>query len=482
MSLGRRLPLAAALAAVLCMLPARTLLAQEPVITTYRTSTEVLANPERGFYRGKAPLFVGTERQPLDERVLRALRSEGITLVRAYYVLDEFMDAPLPAPTLQAIDADFSTVRRAGVKVIPRFVYSYPCIGALEPCDDAALSGIRTDPGVDRVLAHMDALAPVLRGNADVIAFVEAGFIGAWGEWHHSSSGLLNRDNTPNANSSVLIDRLLWAVPDSRKVALRTPLLKQAFTGPDPLTPAQAHQTTAQARLGQHNDCFLHGPFDGLLQTGYDSKLAWLKKFLHYDNRFVPQGGETCAPPDSEPQQPVPHARCEIALRELEIARYDVINIEYHPAVVDLWRREGCFAEVQNRLGYRFRLVESRIRPGVRGGEPFSGQVTIVNDGWSAPYNPRLAEVVARHQTSGRLVRLAVQGDPRTWMPGEPVTVTFSGTLPLETGAWELFLNLPDPDPRLYANPDFSIRLANEDVWEPATGFNRLLVTVAVTR
>ncbi|HYD97129.1 MAG TPA: hypothetical protein VEC01_17505, partial [Noviherbaspirillum sp.] len=35
-------------------------------------------------------------------------------------------------------------------------------------------------------------------------------------------------------------------------------------------------------------------------------------------------------------------------------------------------------------------------------------------------------------------------------------------------------LNLPDPAPSLRGRPDFSIRFANEDTWEAATGFNRL--------
>ena len=38
-----------------------------------------------------------------------------------------------------------------------------------------------------------------------------------------------------------------------------------------------------------------------------------------------------------------------------------------------------------------------------------------------------------------------------------------------------LWLWLPDADERLAENPCFSIRLANEGIWDAASGYNRLL-------
>jgi hypothetical protein len=48
----------------------------------------------------------------------------------------------------------------------------------------------------------------------------------------------------------------------------------------------------------------------------------------------------------------------------------------------------------------------------------------------------------------------------------------------LPPGQYDRLLHLPDPSPRLYGRPEYSIRLANRGVWEPATGFNRLLTSV----
>ena len=42
-------------------------------------------------------------------------------------------------------------------------------------------------------------------------------------------------------------------------------------------------------------------------------------------------------------------------------------------------------------------------------------------------------------------------------------------------GDYKVYLNLPDPMPNLHDNPDFSIRLANKDMWEEETGYNYLM-------
>ena len=57
--------------------------------------------------------------------------------------------------------------RKAGIKIILRFAYS---IAMDEP--DAPLSVI---------LQHLDQLKPILQENKDVIAVLQAGFIGSWG-------------------------------------------------------------------------------------------------------------------------------------------------------------------------------------------------------------------------------------------------------------------------------------------------------------
>ena len=66
----------------------------------------------------------------------------------------------------------------------------------------------------------------------------------------------------------------------------------------------------------------------------------------------------------------------------------------------------------------------------------------------------------------------------RTYLPDSHATATWhlAGGIPTDmpAGQYEVLLDLPDPYPSLRGRPEYSIRLANGDTWEPSTGFNRL--------
>jgi hypothetical protein len=50
----------------------------------------------------------------------------------------------------------------------------------------------------------------------------------------------------------------------------------------------------------------------------------------------------------------------------------------------------------------------------------------------------------------------------------------------MPAGKYDLLLAFPDKYPSLAKRPEYSIRLANEDCWEPITGYNDLRVAVTV--
>lgn len=166
--------------------------------------------------------------------------------------------------------------------------------------------------------------------------------------------------------------------------------------------------------------------------------------------------------------------------------RWSTINSEYHPGVLQRWKDEGCYPEIARRLGYRFRLIDAAIPRIAVSGALFSLTVQMTNEGFARPYNQRGLELVLRHMGSGAVTRIpAASGDIRLLLPGpgDTKTITLTARLParLATGNYEVLLNLPDPAPALNRRPEYSIRLANEGVWEPSTGYNRLLATVTVS-
>ena len=452
-----------AFAASLCMAAESYL-----VRSTYTASRENFPNPERGFYyQASYNPQDGFRPQPLNSAALRKWRDSGITLVRMYYVFSEFRETPLTTFMLERINADLGAVRDAGMKMIPRFAYNFGPTGA-------------PDAPVERILEHLDQLAAVLAANQDVVAFVEAGFIGTWGEWHDSTNGLF--DSMPgvwwqrvNDKSRAVVNKLLDVLPAGRMIALRYPRHKWDLYGPDPLTESEAFRETPKARTGAHNDCFLASKNDW---GTYTNLIDQEKQFYRQDNLFVPQGGETCnAKEDAQP-----FIDCANALRQLEELHFHTLNIGYQVEVLDGWREGGCMAEVERRLGFRFRLVDSEAPVSVARGGDLRLTLTIANDGFANMYNRRPVEIVLRPVAGGPPLRLATTEDPRRWMTGRETVARLAGVLPksARAGDYEVLVWMPDLAASVRDRPEYAIRLANEGVWEPSTGMNRLARTVRI--
>jgi hypothetical protein len=414
---------------------------------TYPPSNEDFPNPERGFYVQTVYNPERGQLHPLDPAWLRRARDSGISLLRMYWILSEFRDRPLSPAMLDRVRADFAAARAAGIKVIGRFAYNFGPIGA-------------PDAPLDRVLAHLDQLRPVLRENADVLAFLEAGFIGTWGEWHDSTNGLMS-------HSHEIVGKILEVLPTDRMLALRYPRHKMNLYDPQPLTPEEAFTAIPKARIGAHNDCFLASKDD--LGT-WSRNAAAEKAFYHQDNLFVPQGGETC----SFNEEAQPFIGCENALQELAFQRFNTLNSGFQQDVLDSWTKGGCMPEIRRRLGYRFRLIDASAQ--VKGRE-LRVSVTIRNDGFANLYNPRPVDLILRDRATGRVQRIPVASDPRRWMPAESATFQITGTL--APGEYDLLLHLPDAASSLRDRPEYAVRFANPGVWETATGMNRLGETVS---
>ena len=414
---------------------------------TFAPTDELFSNPERGFYRAV---------DLLAERDLSWLRDAHAhdSLVYSYVMLDAFRDRPIDDATLRAIEGGLAVARDDGFEVVLRFAYN------LGPYPDA-----EPDAPLARIEGHIAQLAPVLRANEDVIALVQAGFIGAWGEWHTSTNGL---DTDPAARRAV-VEALLDALPASRSTQIRYPPYLSELAG-GALDPGRAWDGSFAARLGFHNDCFLASETDfGTYPSGEIDR--W-RSFIAAHSAFVPVGGETCAPNP-------PRSECASTLAEMASHHYSFINRDYHPEVVAGWERGGCMPELERRLGYRLVLVDGELPERVRPGGSFRARLRVRNEGFAAPFNPRPVELVLGSGAAGERVALPVE--LRGWLPGSDhaidVRVRVPATMP--PGPHTLALALPSASPSLRGRPAYAIRLANDGVWDPARGEN-VLGTITV--
>lgn len=414
---------------------------------TYPGTDEIFSNPERGFsaYRSN----------PITISFINTLKPLNVTVIQRIYTIPQYNDIPLPESFLNTVQTDLNTARLGGVKVVPRFSYTNNQNG-----EDAAL---------DTILLHINQLAPILQENYDVITYVEAGFIGAWGEWYYSSHNLNN-----TTSRRTVTYALLDALPLKRNVVVRTPDYKRKiFQINTPLDSLEAFSGTRRSRVGAHNDCFLADATD--YGTYVYNDIEGDKNYLNQDNRYVPQGGETCCD--------CGYAGCSNSLVDLERMRYSVLNKDYHPSVLSRWVTEGCMDEVKRRLGYRFELLEATISDSIKPSGIFNLNFQITNKGFASPFNPRNLEIILRDNSNNHKYRLVTDVDPRFWMAGDTMFVNVTGGIPanMSEGNYSAYLFLADPEYRLHDNPDYAIRLANSNVWEDSTGYNSLNHSIIIS-
>ncbi|MDH3269376.1 MAG: DUF4832 domain-containing protein, partial [Ignavibacteria bacterium] len=107
----------------------------------------------------------------------------------------------------------------------------------------------------------------------------------------------------------------------------------------------------------------------------------------------------------------------------------------------------------------------------------------MANKGFASPFNPRNLEIILRNALSNQKYRLVTETDPRFWMAGDTIYVSITGGIPadMEEGNYTAFLFLADPVYRLHDNPDYAIKLANNNLWEDSTGYNSLNHQLKIT-
>lgn len=472
---------------------------------TWQESTEDFVNPERGFYRYSSTNT--SNLVPLSKNTLTSFR-EGATvpgtqnrffssLLFRNYILDNFKTIPLSDDFLNKLNQDFETAREAGIKLILRFSYTNDTHGG---CSAGSICPPYGDAPLSVVLAQVNQLKPYLQQNADVIACVQEGFIGIWGEGYYtdyfgdaSSAGhdkLL--DSNWTARNEVL-KALLDAVPKDRMIQVRYPQLKQRYvnglsapvTSPG-MTQSDAFNGTDNSRIGFHNDCFLADASDEGTYQDYgndntaaslsETTISALRNYVSTESKYVVVGGESCTPSSKSQCDPAGTAKNEMALMH-----YSFLNAEYNPDVIKSWADGGCLKTIKNDFGYRFVLEDGSFPTQINSGESLVFDLNLKNVGYASPYNERPVQLILRNSATFEIIALTLHTDIRKWYSGE-IAIKDTLTLPasIPAGTYELLLNMPDAYPSIAKRPEYSIRCANADVWESSTGYNKLNCSVQV--
>jgi hypothetical protein len=473
----------------------------QPAKISYKESTEDFPNPERGFY-----IPLGTKAgnfNLLDVEKLKAYRNKpqqlngavysiNVSLVYRAYELDIFKDNPLSEDFLNNLQKDFDAVRNAGLKMILRFAYTNNSHGG-DCKDEYKICPPYGDAPRPIVLKHVQQLKPLFQKNGDVIAVLQQGFIGIWGENYFTDYfGCASDDGQGRILDSSWVHRneflkaLLDAMPGNRMVQVRTPQIKQRFVygshallTSKPLLLKDAYNKTDIARIGFHNDCFLASEDDygtfydyGNSVNKRDTANAILRKYFEADSRYVAVGGETCDDAFSPQNDCAPFGHAE---QEMAAMHYSYLNAAYNNQVNNDWDSLGCMKSIKQKLGYRLILRNAVLPRLAVKGKSFTVQIQLENTGYASPFNPRPVQLLLRNKTTGKLLVFDFSTQIQKWFPGKiNLKQTFTLASTITAGEYELLLNLPDGYKSLQGNPAYSVRLANEGVWEAVTGYNQL--------
>lgn len=391
---------------------------------------------------------------------------DGVTVMQSYCFLMNFgygRGTPLSQQKLDDIEGFLLKLRANGVKALLRFAYE------LSP----TLSG----PTAETMFRHIEQLAPLIRKYSDVIYVLQCGFVGKFGEFHHSFHNL----QEDKEFRRELFSRVLEVLPANRCTMVRYPNLKREIYGDTPVDETTAFSALPQARIGHFCDGFMAGPTYGW--TWLDPDPEFQQSYNACESKFLPQDGELFWRDAAGSALPDATA--------LALARfhYDTLGFVHSNSAfegpgtnysIDVWKSvpvdpmfliendlplsDGYFESetgkhiwrsyyeyFRDHLGYRIELQSAEL---FRENERIKGEIRLVNRGFSAPVNPRPVYL----RLGDQAIRL--DGEIRRWYSGEEQTLRIDAECP-SSGSCRVGLWMPDESPLLRTNPDYAIRCAN---------------------
>jgi len=286
-----------------------------------------LINPDRGFYHQ-----IGGGHAKLHPEEVKA-PNVNHTVYRVYFSLRGFEEKEIDTKTLENLEALLKKAQKVGVTLIPRFYYTWGYEKG-KPF---------SSPDENTIIGHVKQVAKILNKYPDAISFLEAGFIGAWGEWHTDQYGN-QKEFLPFRKT--LLQTLISELDQKILIALR-------------YTPDHRKMGNLQGieRVGLHHDCPNYG------NDTYPESNA---QTITIDR---PQGGEVCElDPRGQFGESTDHEKyygCKTMIQYFNKFNFDVLNGSDWSGSHSRFRRQGCYTEIKNKLGYRFVLRGSKFENGI---------------------------------------------------------------------------------------------------------------------
>ena len=422
-------------------------------------SMEVLRNPDRGFYKlVQIELNKGKEDFNSFKGEIKNIAKEDtdVSLISFQLNLKQYVASNLDLTDnkIEEINQYFSIMRENGYQVIFRVVYDSK--GDKNP-----------EPDFQTILRHIEQLKSVYEKNEDIIFVVEAGYLGSYGEWH---DGKYDKDKEKR---NQVVNKLLKCIPESIQISLRKPSYIEDYIGNNQtVKKINAFSNDEIARLGLHNDGYLASETDlgTYNKSEREESLLWQGK----QTLYTLFGGE-CQNKDSI------YTNLNNAIVDMEIRHCTYMNKTYDREVKEKWKKEiytnknsvyqgeNGYKYIENHLGYRLVIRDVDMICTKR---KINIGINIENVGFGNIIRKKQLGFFLKNENNQYYIESDI--DIRKQLNEKMYELTIAEELPknVKIGEYEVYLKIEEPYESLKNNNYYSIKLANNNVWNENLGAN----------
>ncbi len=426
--------------------------------------------------------------------------NEKIKLTQLYFYLTDYLKTSIPDQAFRNMQKVFDEIKKSGYKVILLFAYRYDNNCRYETYDD--------------IKRHLTQLKPFLQKNESLIYAFQAGFLGLWGEWHHS--GL---DNS-TFHKKMLIRDILQTIPNSKKMQVRETIYKSNASGyirRNPNSPIEYFPLSAEEynRIGFQNAYFV-------LDQGPNSQ--WDYRWPDNDYFMVEKEALSTVvdgemPYDGNSKYSFNMIACgnqagwQAAKRMRAHAHTSFSVVHNYMTNIAAWKKQFLSAQhfrsnnmyvtddyflnkqgqevsrtayeyIRDHLGYRIQLSKASFPMTINQGGSADFSIELKNFGFAPLINKRPVYLVLIDENN-QVWEFLTDTDARKWLPAnssknETYTirhlVNFNNAL--SPGLYKLGIWMPDGSDDLKYNTNYAIRFANGNTeWWKDTD-NKYLINI----
>eukprot|EP00833_Pecoramyces_ruminatium_P003822 jgi/Orpsp1_1/1177854/evm.model.c7180000063121.1 len=345
----------------------------------YEESLSEINNPYRGTFK-QMKIYLrrngGSKSQSL----------QNTHLLRVLVDISDFRKNSFDSAAIKYLKEMLAKFRSNGKTIIIRFGY-----------DDDFNGGTTYEPrDMSIVMGHQESLRSVFEEYQDVVASVECGLFGKWGEMHGSTVYPDDSDRIKYINK--VITKWLDVLPKSITVTVRTPKFYCDWSG---VNRSNIHKDLPKSnedryRVGMYNDGYL-GSYDDIgTYKDREKELNWL---FNQGNHTL-FGGEFGNYSGQNMGNTVKHTAKYMSVEAFK-THTSYLNNDFYENTINYMKNEVYegpdrryknqkgFTYIQNHLGYRFVVRGVRLTKNAYKNNKFGIEVDIENVGFAPLIKPK---------------------------------------------------------------------------------------------